>query len=137
MTRPVLPRAQDVGDPLSSYPAHVIERVSQLWKGLSTRTALWILVTGAVFIGGAILDASRSPERQWTGKAMVTGIQVYQRVGSPLVAKAGFRCRFTPSCSHYGALAIEKYGFARGGWLTARRIARCRPGTPMGTVDYP
>jgi putative membrane protein insertion efficiency factor len=104
---------------------------------LSARPVRWILVIAAMLIGAAILDASRSPERQWTGKAMVAAIHVYQRIGSPMAAKAGLRCRFTPSCSHYGAVAIEKYGFARGGWLTARRIARCRPGTPMGTVDYP
>ena len=36
-----------------------------------------------------------------------------------------------------GVQALEKYGIARGSWLTARRIVRCRPGTPMGTVDYP
>ena len=111
--------------------------MSQLWKGLSTRAGLWILVIGTVLLGGVILDASRAPERQCTGNVMVTAIHVYQRIGSPVVAQAGFRCRFTPSCSHYGALAIEKYGFARGGWLTARRIVRCRPGTPVGTIDYP
>ena len=111
--------------------------MSQLWKGLSTRAGLRTLVIGTVLLGGVILDASRAPERQWTGKVMVTAIHVYQRIGSPMVAQAGFRCRFTPSCSHYGVLAIEKYGFARGGWMAARRIARCRPGTAMGTVDYP
>jgi putative membrane protein insertion efficiency factor len=121
--------------------------VSVLWKGLRTRAALWrrrfspallwFLFIAAMFLGGVILDASRSPERQWTGKASIAVIHLYQRVGSPMVSRAGFRCRFQPSCSRYGVLAIEKYGFARGGWLTARRIARCRPATPMGTVDYP
>jgi uncharacterized protein len=96
-----------------------------------------IATLGVVLVGGAILDASRAPADQWAGKASVLAIHAYQRFGSPLVAKAGFRCRFTPSCSHYGVQAIEKYGIARGGWLTAHRIARCRPATPMGTVDYP
>jgi uncharacterized protein len=114
-----------------------VERVPLLWKGLRTRSALWILVVGAVLVGSVILDASRSPSRQWTAKASIVAIHVYQRIGSPMVARAGFRCRFSPSCSHYGELAIERYGFARGGWLTVRRIARCRPGTPMGTLDYP
>jgi uncharacterized protein len=91
----------------------------------------------AVLLSAVVLDASRAPDRQWTGNASVAAIHVYQQIGSPLAARVGFRCRFSPSCSHYGVLAIEKYGVARGGWLTARRLARCRPGTPMGTVDYP
>jgi putative membrane protein insertion efficiency factor len=95
------------------------------------------MLVAAMLVGGVILDAWRAPENQWTGKASILAIRAYQRIGSPIVAWAGFRCRFTPSCSHYGAQAIGKFGFARGGWRTVRRIARCRPGTPVGTVDYP
>jgi putative membrane protein insertion efficiency factor len=105
--------------------------VPVLRKGLTA-----VVIAGAL-TGGMILDASRAPADQWSGKASVLAIHAYQRIGSPLVARMGVRCRFTPSCSRYGALAIEKYGIARGSWLTARRIARCRPGTPIGTVDYP
>jgi uncharacterized protein len=99
--------------------------------------ALWLLALGAALASGVILDASRPPGEAWTVRASVLAIHAYQRIGSPLVTKAGFRCRFTPSCSHFGVQALEKYGIARGSWLTARRIVRCRPGMPMGTVDYP
>jgi uncharacterized protein len=105
-------------------------------RGVSP-AALRIVFIAAAVLGGVILDASRCPADQWTAKASILAIHVYQRIGSPVVARAGFRCRFTPTCSHYGTLALEKYGVARGGWLTARRIARCRPGAPAGTVDYP
>ncbi len=51
-------------------------------------------------------------------------IRVYQYALSPLFPKA---CRFTPSCSEYGAEAFKKHGFLRGFRLTAKRIGRCHP----------
>ena len=102
---------------------------------VTTRRRLLFLT--AAILGLLVLDVSRPPADQWIGRLTVGAIHVYQRVGSPIVARTGIRCRFTPSCSHYGAQAIEKYGIAKGSWLTARRIARCRPGTPMGTIDLP
>ncbi len=36
-------------------------------------------------------------------------------------------CRFQPSCSAYAIEALRRYGAMKGGWLAAKRIARCRP----------
>ena len=52
------------------------------------------------------------------------GIRFYQRSISPALPRA---CRFEPSCSSYSYEAIERYGIARGVWLTLRRLARCHP----------
>jgi putative membrane protein insertion efficiency factor len=49
----------------------------------------------------------------------------------------GARCRFEPSCSHYADAVIARHGALEGSWLTIRRIARCGPWTPAGTIDPP
>ena len=81
------------------------------------------------------LDLRRPPSSQWTTAAAIGGIHVYQATMSPLFTRMGFRCRFTVTCSHYGEEAVKKYGLAKGGYLAAKRVLRCGPWTPMGTVD--
>lgn len=41
-------------------------------------------------------------------------------------------CRFRPTCSDYAIQAIEKYGFIKGGFKAAARVARCQPFNPGG-----
>jgi putative membrane protein insertion efficiency factor len=36
-------------------------------------------------------------------------------------------CRFTPSCSEYARIAVERHGALRGSWLAAKRLGKCRP----------
>lgn len=64
-------------------------------------------------------------------------IRAYQAVLAPVVEAAGIRCRFTPTCSHYGLAVIERDGVAAGGWKMLKRIARCGPWTPAGASDPP
>jgi putative membrane protein insertion efficiency factor len=55
---------------------------------------------------------------------VLRAIRAYQRNVSPGRPPA---CRFQPTCSHYGHEAIERYGLAKGLWLTAKRLLRCNP----------
>lgn len=57
-------------------------------------------------------------------KLMLALIRFYQYAISPLIPP---RCRFTPTCSQYAVEAVQKYGALKGGWLAAKRIARCHP----------
>jgi putative membrane protein insertion efficiency factor len=61
-------------------------------------------------------------------------IRLYQNTISRALPPS---CRFTPSCSHYGYEAIEKYGFSKGGWMAVKRIGRCHPLTPGGYDPVP
>ena len=82
-------------------------------------------------------DLRRCPESQWSAKALLTSIDLYQRTLSPHMATAGVRCRFEPTCSHYAKAVIQRDGALAGSWRTLYRLARCGPWTPAGTQDQP
>jgi putative membrane protein insertion efficiency factor len=65
---------------------------------------------------------------------LVAAVRVYQR---EISARRTPVCHFTPSCSAYAVEALERHGAARGTWLTARRLLRCRPGGRRGHDPVP
>jgi putative membrane protein insertion efficiency factor len=67
----------------------------------------------------------------------VDAIHAYQTFASPVAARLGIRCRFQPTCSRYAEEAVKKYGVFEGSLKTGRRLLRCTPLTPMGTIDLP
>lgn len=67
-------------------------------------------------------------------KIAVLLIMFYRAAISPLLPSS---CRFVPTCSEYGIIALQKYGFLKGSKLTIKRILRCRPGGPYGYDPVP
>lgn len=67
-------------------------------------------------------------------KLMLLLIRFYQYGISPLLPP---RCRYTPTCSQYAVQAIRKHGALKGGWLSAKRIARCHPWGGCGHDPVP
>jgi putative membrane protein insertion efficiency factor len=61
-------------------------------------------------------------------------IRVYQHT---LSLWLGPRCRFYPSCSHYGYEAFRRHGTVRGLWLTSHRLVRCNPWNSGGIDEVP
>ncbi len=67
-------------------------------------------------------------------RALLLIIRLYQRLLSPLLPPA---CRYTPTCSHYAADAIEIHGILKGALLSAWRLLRCHPFSRGGFDPVP
>jgi putative membrane protein insertion efficiency factor len=102
---------------------------------LQTSSKRRLAAIAIIFLIAIALDLRRPPSAQWTTTAALGSIHLYQATLSPLYAKLGAQCRFTVTCSHYGEEAVRRYGAVKGGYLAAKRILRCGPWTPAGTVD--
>jgi len=61
-------------------------------------------------------------------------IRFYQYALSPMI---GPKCRYTPTCSHYGIEALRTHGPVKGLWLTIKRVARCHPWGGSGYDPVP
>lgn len=62
----------------------------------------------------------------------------YKRGISPALHSVGFsQCKYLPTCSEYAYVAVVRHGWLRGGWLAARRVARCHPWAEGGFDPVP
>ena len=61
-------------------------------------------------------------------------INIYKTAISPLFPSC---CRFTPTCSEYAKIAIERFGIKEGIKLAIKRISRCRPNSDYGFDPVP
>mgnify|MGYP002624642275 CR=1 FL=1 len=67
-----------------------------------------------------------------TKNIMLLMIFLYQRFAPKTIRAA---CLFTPSCSEYMRISVQKYGVFKGVKKGFRRLKRCRP--PNGGLDEP
>ena len=66
-------------------------------------------------------------------KRIAIGAVLFYKAFAPLETRD--RCRFTPTCSTYTIMAINKYGLFIGIYKAIKRITRCK--IPNGGIDYP
>ncbi len=65
---------------------------------------------------------------------LIIVIHLYQHTVSILL---GPSCRFSPSCSSYALLSIQRFGIMDGVWLTLKRLVKCHPFHPGGYDPVP
>lgn len=65
-------------------------------------------------------------------RCLLALIWCYQKLISPILPA---RCRYYPTCSHYGKQAILWHGVKNGTRLTIRRVLSCHPWGGSG-VDF-
>lgn len=71
--------------------------------------------------------------RRFLSAVLIGLVRFYQITISPIIGPC---CRYTPSCSQYFILAVQKYGPWRGAWKGCCRILRCHP-FHKGGEDWP
>jgi len=103
--------------------------------GASTRRRRrWLLLLLLPLLA-VTLDLARLPSRQLSARLLIAGIHLYRQTTSPWMPAIGARCRFEPSCSRYAEVSIRRHGALIGSARALRRLARCGPWTPAGTID--
>ncbi|HEU4758821.1 MAG TPA: membrane protein insertion efficiency factor YidD [Dehalococcoidia bacterium] len=62
-------------------------------------------------------------------------IETYQGAVSPMLGSG--KCRFQPTCSHYGLETYRTHGFLKATAKTAWRLLRCNPWNRGPRLDPP
>lgn len=96
-----------------------------------------------VFQNGSSTTKYRNHSLAWRGiqllsrvpkRILMALISGYRYFISPLTPPS---CRFTPTCSEYALVAINRFGFWFGGYLACRRLIKCVPGGDCGLDPVP
>ncbi len=71
---------------------------------------------------------------EWINEGLIILIHLYKHTLSTLLGPC---CRFTPSCSSYASLSVERFGVKEGAWLIFKRLIKCHPFHPGGYDPVP
>jgi hypothetical protein len=97
------------------------------------RHRFWIVIVAAVAVAAAAaFDWSRPANEQWSVRLFDHAVIGTYRTYFQPVTHRFIVCRFSPTCSAYGQMAIYAHGFPKGLWLMTKRIVRCNPWTKGG-----
>ena len=72
--------------------------------------------------------------RELAKEGLIILIHLYQHTLSTLLGPC---CRFTPSCSSYALLSIQRFGIMEGARLIFKRLVKCHPFHPGGDDPVP
>jgi putative membrane protein insertion efficiency factor len=71
-------------------------------------------------------------------KLIISALKIYKKFISPVLERVfGKACRFTPTCSEYIIVALEKFGTKRGLKLGVKRVLKCHPWGGSGYDPVP
>ena len=104
---------------------------------LSARSGPMADAPGKVSKGAELpgVSTARDRGRPSVATSLALGVvHFYQHWISPL---SGPRCRYYPTCSHYGVEAIERFGAWKGSYLALARLLSCTPWCRGGIDDVP
>jgi len=102
-----------------------------LWKLMKRRKSFILLF---LLIAVFIIDISMKPSKQISVRLYSKMIDYYQTLCRPLL-KGYIQCRYCPTCSEFSKQAVLIHGFAKGMFLSIRRIFSCNISVPLGTID--
>jgi len=81
-----------------------------------------------------LLEALLPVRLQPSAWVLQGAIRAYRATLGPILPT---QCKFTPTCSEYGLMCVQKYGTLRGSLLITWRLLRCSPLTHGGYDPVP
>lgn len=100
------------------------------------RRFLIVLICG-IAAWALFTDINRQASEQLSCRLLIGGIHIYQGFFSGAFQSLGAECRFEPTCSRYAENSLKNLGLIAGTVASMKRLLRCGPWTPKGTLDPP
>lgn len=94
-----------------------------------------VLLPSALSLFTALIDHPLSVLRSAAGGPTAQVVRMIRRYQTAVSAHTPPRCPFTPSCSNYAIVALERFGLWRGVRLAIARLYRCRADVAWGTPN--